>query len=33
MSSRELRRKLRRLGATIEPNRGKGGHVMARLGS
>jgi hypothetical protein len=32
MSSRELRRKLRRLGATIEPNRGKGGHVMVRLG-
>jgi predicted RNA binding protein YcfA (HicA-like mRNA interferase family) len=32
MTSRELLRRLRRLGATIEPSRGKGGHVMARLG-
>jgi predicted RNA binding protein YcfA (HicA-like mRNA interferase family) len=32
MTSRELLRKLRRLGATIDPKRGKGGHVMAQLG-
>jgi mRNA interferase HicA len=31
MTSRELRRKLRRLGATIEPARGKGGHVRVEL--
>ncbi|MGH7089792.1 MAG: type II toxin-antitoxin system HicA family toxin [Stellaceae bacterium] len=28
MTSRELLRKLRRLGATVDPKRGKGGHVM-----
>jgi mRNA interferase HicA len=33
MNSRELLRKLRRLGAAVDPNRGKGGHVMVRLGS
>lgn len=27
MTSRELLRRLRRLGATVEPSRGKGGHV------
>ncbi|HZU90022.1 MAG TPA: type II toxin-antitoxin system HicA family toxin [Stellaceae bacterium] len=31
MTSRELQRKLRRLGATIDRRRGKGGHVMVRL--
>lgn len=30
MTSRELLRKLRRLGIGIEPARGKGGHVMVR---
>jgi mRNA interferase HicA len=30
MTSRELLRKLRRLGATVDPARGKGGHVMVR---
>lgn len=28
MTSRELLRKLRRLGVTIDPGRGKGGHVL-----
>ena len=28
MTSRELLRKLRRLGASVDPARGKGGHVM-----
>jgi predicted RNA binding protein YcfA (HicA-like mRNA interferase family) len=32
VTSRELLGKLRRLGATIDPKRGKGGHVMVRLG-
>jgi mRNA interferase HicA len=32
MNSRELLRKLRRLGASVDASRGKGGHVMARLG-
>jgi predicted RNA binding protein YcfA (HicA-like mRNA interferase family) len=27
MTSRELLRKLRRLGVTVDPGRGKGGHV------
>lgn len=31
MTSRELLRKLRRLGATIDSKRGKGGHVMVRF--
>ena len=31
MTSRELLRKLRRLGATVDPSRGKGGHVMVWL--
>ena len=31
MTSRELLRKLRRLGASVDTSRGKGGHVMARL--
>ena len=31
MTSRELLRHLRRLGATIDPSRGKGGHVMVWL--
>ncbi len=31
MNSRELLRKLRRLGATIDPDRGKGGHVRVEL--
>ena len=31
MTSRELLRKLRRLGATIDPARGKGGHVQVEL--
>jgi predicted RNA binding protein YcfA (HicA-like mRNA interferase family) len=31
MTSRELLRKLRRLGATIDPGRGKGGHVRVEL--
>jgi predicted RNA binding protein YcfA (HicA-like mRNA interferase family) len=30
MTSRELLRKLRRLGVTIDPARGKGGHIMVR---
>jgi predicted RNA binding protein YcfA (HicA-like mRNA interferase family) len=30
--SNELLRRLRRLGAEIDRSRGKGGHVMARLG-
>jgi mRNA interferase HicA len=33
MTSRELLRRLRRLGATVEPSRGKGGHVVVRLGT
>jgi predicted RNA binding protein YcfA (HicA-like mRNA interferase family) len=32
MTSRELLRKLRRLGATVDPARGKGGHVQAARG-
>lgn len=32
MTSRELLRRLRRLGGEIIPDRGKGGHVMVRLG-
>ena len=32
MTSRELLRKLRRLGATIDPGRGKDGHVRVELG-
>ncbi|HTT78959.1 MAG TPA: type II toxin-antitoxin system HicA family toxin [Stellaceae bacterium] len=32
MNSRELLRRLRRLGATIDPQRGKGGHVEVRFG-
>ena len=32
MNSRELLRKLRRLGASVDPSRGKGGHVIVRLG-
>ena len=32
MKSRELLRKLLGVGATIEPNRGKGGHVQVELG-
>jgi len=32
MNSRELLRKLRRLGATIDPDRGKGGHVRVERG-
>jgi predicted RNA binding protein YcfA (HicA-like mRNA interferase family) len=28
MTSRELLRKLRRLGVTIDPGRGKGSHVL-----
>jgi|HubBroStandDraft_4_1064222.scaffolds.fasta_scaffold13678_3 predicted RNA binding protein YcfA (HicA-like mRNA interferase family) len=31
MTSRELLRKLRRLGATVDPARGKGGHVQIEL--
>jgi predicted RNA binding protein YcfA (HicA-like mRNA interferase family) len=31
MTSRELLRKLRRLGATVIPARGKGGHVRVEL--
>ena len=31
-SSRELLRRVRRLGAEIVPERGKGGHVMVRRG-
>ena len=31
MTSRELLRKLRHLGATIVPDRGKGGHVRVEL--
>jgi predicted RNA binding protein YcfA (HicA-like mRNA interferase family) len=30
MTSRELLRRLRRLGIRIDPARGKGGHVMVR---
>jgi len=33
MKSSELLRKLRRLGATIQPQRGKGGHIRVQLGS
>jgi antitoxin HicB len=33
MTSRELLRKLRRLGATVDPKRGKGGHITVWLGS
>jgi predicted RNA binding protein YcfA (HicA-like mRNA interferase family) len=32
MTSRELLRRLRRVGAEIVPGRGKGGHVMVRRG-
>ena len=32
MNSREILRKLRRLGASVDPSRGKGGHVIVRLG-
>jgi predicted RNA binding protein YcfA (HicA-like mRNA interferase family) len=32
MNSRELLRKLRRLGATIGSDRGKGGHVRVKRG-
>jgi len=32
MTSRELLRRLRRLGVEIISERGKGGHVMVRLG-
>jgi mRNA interferase HicA len=32
VTSNELLRTLRRLGAEIDRGRGKGGHVMARLG-
>jgi predicted RNA binding protein YcfA (HicA-like mRNA interferase family) len=32
MTSRELLRRLRRLGAEVVTGRGKGGHVMVRLG-
>jgi predicted RNA binding protein YcfA (HicA-like mRNA interferase family) len=31
MTSRELLRKLRRLGVTVDPARGKGGHVQVEL--
>jgi mRNA interferase HicA len=31
VNSRELLRRLRRLGATVDPSRGKGGHVMVSL--
>jgi predicted RNA binding protein YcfA (HicA-like mRNA interferase family) len=31
MTSRELLRALRRLGATLQENRGKGGHVRVEL--
>ena len=31
MTSRELQRKLRRLGARFDPQRGKGGHVQVML--
>jgi len=33
IKSRELLRKLRRLGATINPERGKGGHVRVERGA
>ena len=33
MTSRELLRRLRRVGAEIVPGRGKGGHVMVRRGA
>lgn len=32
MKANELLRKLRRLGATVNTKRGKGGHVQVRLG-
>jgi predicted RNA binding protein YcfA (HicA-like mRNA interferase family) len=32
MTSREVLRRLRRLGAEIVPGRGKGGHVLVLLG-
>ena len=32
MNSRELLRRLRRLGAEVVADRGKGGHVQVRLG-
>jgi hypothetical protein len=32
MTSRELLRLLRRAGATVVPDRGKGGHIMVVLG-
>jgi len=32
MKSSELLRKLRRRGATVQPQRGKGGHVRVELG-
>ena len=33
MTANELLRKLRALGAVIDPSHGKGGHVAVRLGS
>ncbi|HYU13057.1 MAG TPA: type II toxin-antitoxin system HicA family toxin [Stellaceae bacterium] len=33
MTSRELLRRLRRLGAEVVTGRGKGGHVMVKLGN
>ena len=33
MKSSELLRKLRRLGATVDPKRGKGGHVRVERGA
>jgi mRNA interferase HicA len=33
MKSGELLRRLRRLGATVQPQRGKGGHVRVVLGA
>jgi predicted RNA binding protein YcfA (HicA-like mRNA interferase family) len=32
VTSSELQRKLRRLGATFDPSRGKGGHILVILG-
>lgn len=33
MNSKELEKLIRKHGGTIEPSRGKGGHVTARRGS
>ena len=33
MKSSELLRRLRRLGVTVDPKRGKGGHVMVKRGT